>query len=269
MTIRSWLRSAEERLRLQGVEEAKLDATLLLAEACGKDRSWILAHLDDDANGFELAEELLARRLDREPLAYILGRREFFGRIFKVAPGVLIPRQETEVLVEAAMAAAPAHGRVVDIGTGSGCIAITLSLERPDLQVAALERSSDALAIARENARTLGAKVEFIQGDARDLLLTLDSDLIVTNPPYVADGARLMPEVGRHEPPGALFAGIDGLDFYRMLAQTAPKGTHLLTEIGDEQAGAVSSVFRGFAWQDRGIWRDLGGRIRVLAFSLP
>lgn len=249
-----------------------MDAALLLADALGRDRSWVLAHGGDELSDASLADQLLGRRLKREPLAYILGRREFFGREFQVSPAVLIPRQETETLVEAAMAQAPERARVLDIGAGSGCVAITLALERPDLHVLAVDVSRPALEVARQNAERLGARVDFIEGDGVEVLQEVGVDLVVTNPPYVGLGESLPPEVAAYEPALALFAGEEGLDFFRLLAGTASNLARpqvLLTEIGDGQAPAVARVFVDAGWEEAGAWRDLGGRLRVLAFRLP
>lgn len=269
MTIGEWLDHAAWRLSCIGIEADRLEATVLAAAALGVDRSWVLAHAGDKFDGEVVADRLLARRIAREPLAYIVGRREFFGRDFRVGPGVLVPRHETETLVEAAIATAPRSSKVVDIGTGSGCVAITVKLERPDLAIAAVDISSEALAYARDNALALDASVEFDEADGIEWLGTHEVDLVVTNPPYVAEGHRLADEIEWYEPARALFAGPDGLEFFRRLAAVQRPGLRLLTEVGDEQAPEVSEVFDRHGWVSEGLWRDLDGRARVLGFRLP
>jgi release factor glutamine methyltransferase len=224
-------------------------------------------------------DDLIARRAAGEPIAYLVGTREFYGRQFRVRPGVLIPRPETEWTVEEALAAiGAASGRearslqVVDIGTGSGCVAITIALERPDVRVTATDISPDALDVARTNADLLGAgaRVQFV---AADLLPDLDgpADVIVTNPPYVREDERdqLDIEVRDHEPAQALFAGRDGLDVIRRLVPLAARalvpGGMLVMEIGAGQAAAVSSIIAasdGLALH--GIREDLQAIPRVI-----
>lgn len=269
MTIGDWLDQAANRLEGAGIESSRLEAAVLLAAALGVDRSWVLAHVGDSFIRQVEADRLLARRIAREPLAYIVGRREFFGREFRVGPGVLIPRQETEILVEAALAIAESGWVVADIGTGSGCVAISIALERPALRVIGVDVSSEALAYARTNAESLGADIELVHADGPDWLASHAADLVVSNPPYVGTRDPLPPEVALYEPASALFAGFEGLEFFRRLAAIGCPRIRLLTEIGDGQAPAVTAVFEKAGWQSEGLWRDLDGRIRVLGFSLP
>lgn len=280
MTVGTWLAEAERRLAEAGVESARLEATVLAAHAWGLTRSQVLARSADLAPSTLDAESLLERRLHREPLAYLLGHREFYGRLFEVGPGVLIPRQETEVLVEAALELAPAGARIADVGTGSGCIGITLGLERPDLGVTLIDISPEALVIARRNAGQLGAKVDVLEGDGIGLLEATGRrppsvggwkhrggsafDLVVTNPPYVALGDPLPPEVAHHEPALALYAGEDGMVFYRRLAMSS--APWILTEIGDGQSAAVADVFGESGWRLISTRSDLSGTPRVLEF---
>ena len=280
MTVGAWLAEAERRLAEAGVESARIEAAVLAAHALGLTRSQVLARSADPAPSTLEAESLLERRLHREPLAYLVGHREFFGRPFLVGPGVLIPRQETEVLVEAALEVAPKGARIADLGTGSGCIGVTLALERPDLKVTLIDISPEALAIARRNAEVLGAKVNVLEGDAIELLgatgLRPPSvggwrhrrgttfNLVVTNPPYVALNDPLPPEVADHEPALALFAGEDGMAFYRRLAMSS--ATWILTEIGDGQSSAVIEVFGESGWRLTSTRNDLSGTPRVLEF---
>src|SRR5581483_152066 len=185
-------------------------------------------------------DELLARRESREPVAYILGRRAFRRLSLSVDRRVLIPRPETELLVEVGLTL-PSGASVVDVGTGSGAVALALKDERPDLSVWAADVDSDALAVARENGFHLGLEVEFVQAD---LLggLSRSFDAVLTNLPYVAAGAELPPDVARYEPAGALFAGGDGLDLIRRLLDTAGDVPLLALEVGFDQAQAVAAL---------------------------
>jgi release factor glutamine methyltransferase len=259
------VRMARDFLERKGVEAARLEAELLVAHALGLDRLRLFLQLDRPVSGSEIdrARDLLVRRGRREPTAYIVGSREFYGRPFQVGPGVLIPRPETELLVDRARELAPR--RIADLGTGSGCIAVTLALEIEGAEVTAIERSADALAFARQNAEALGAAVRFVEGD---VLEALDRegrfDLLVCNPPYVdpKDRATLAPEVAEHEPAAALFAPADDPDFWvrtlleRSATWLAPGGT-LLVELGLGQAARLRGSGARFH-------RDLAGIERVL-----
>ncbi|MGE0460222.1 MAG: peptide chain release factor N(5)-glutamine methyltransferase [Vicinamibacterales bacterium] len=257
MTLHEYLREARERLIAAGIPrgEAVLDAELLARHVLGWDRVALVARLRDQAPGSFAADyaTCVDRRAAREPLAYITGVQEFWGRQFRVGPGVLIPRPETELIIEEALswagarAAGAAPLRVLDIGTGSGCLAVTLALEIPGAQVAATDVSSAALAIARANADRLGAAIDVRLGnDLADLAGSFD--LIVSNPPYVAAPAHagLAPEVRDHEPVEALVAGAEGLDVIQEIVRKAgpalaPAGL-LLMEIGYDQAAAVTRI---------------------------
>lgn len=272
MTVGEWIADAARRLTEQHVDSPRLDAQLLAAAGLGVDRVWTMAHADDPIaeSAHSRLSELLRRRLEHEPLAYILGRREFYGRTFRVGPGVLIPRQETELLVEAALGRLPSGASVIDVGTGSGCIAITLKLERPDLRVTACDISPRALEIASSNAESLGAEIELVKSD---LLLALGArkwDVIVSNPPYVETTAELAPEVKDHEPEVALFAGVDGLSIYRRLASEASSNLadsgFLAVEMGMGQATALDSLFGASGWRIEAALDDLAGITRVLVF---
>lgn len=272
MTVAEWCRAAEARLRAAGVEAPRLEAQVLAGHVLAESRTWVLAHPDHEFNDLA-GEGLLQRREAGEPLAYILGHRQFYGRRFWVGPGVLVPRLETETLVQAVLGAGlPPRAKVLDIGTGSGCIGITLKLESPAWEVVMLDLSPDALRIAQANADTLDASVILVHGD---LLPEGDArfDAIVTNPPYVAAADALPREVRDFEPAMALFAGEDGLAVYRRLAREAGSvlepGGRLFTEVGDGQADAVIGTFASESWTARGEWRDLQGTRRVLAFEPP
>lgn len=267
-TLGEWVRDATVRLQMAGFEDAALEAQVLAAHALGQTRSWVLAH--PDAPVPPEGGALLERRARHEPLSYVTGRREFYGRVFRVGPGVLIPRQETESLVDPALQSQ--GGRVLDIGTGSGCLAITLALERPKWAVTACDISDDALRQAKANAAELNARVNLVQSDLVSALGGEEFDLIVSNPPYIRSNADLPLEIAQFEPAVALFAGEDGLDVYRRLAREAPtvmaEGAQLLVEIGDDMRDAVVEVFVAAGWwlvQERS---DLLGRPRALAFAL-
>jgi release factor glutamine methyltransferase len=234
--------------------EAGLDAELLARHVLGWDRATLLARgVEEPAGEFAAAyEAVLARRVLREPVAYITGHQEFWGRDFLVGRGVLIPRPETELLIEEALDFARGLGRreplhIVDVGTGSGCLAITLALELPDASVHATDISPDALALARRNASRLNAGVTFHEGSML-AGIPLPVDLIVANPPYirVADYATLQPEVRVYEPETALVGGEDGLDAIRMVLGEAAAGLgpdgRLLMEIGYDQSEVVSRL---------------------------
>jgi release factor glutamine methyltransferase len=232
--------------------EAAMDAELLARHVLGWDRATLVARVVDeppDAFGPAYAA-VIRRRLAREPVAYIIGRQEFWGRDFAVRPGVLIPRPETELIVEETLAWArqrPAPLRIVDIGTGSGCLAITLALELPQARASATDLSQDALAVARENADRLQARVAFHHGS---MLADVDTPVgvIVSNPPYVtrADYETLQPEVRQYEPASALVAGEDGLDGVRLVAAAAASALAddglLVMEIGFGQAEAAARI---------------------------
>ncbi|MFQ3587497.1 MAG: peptide chain release factor N(5)-glutamine methyltransferase [Fimbriimonadaceae bacterium] len=271
MRVADWIQKTEALLAEAGIVAARTEAQILAAEAAGKDRTWAVTHPEAEIDP-AAADPLRERRLAREPLAYILGRREFFGREFRVTPDVLIPRHETECVVEAALDWVPAdRARVLDLGTGSGCIGISLALERPGWSVTVSDVSPNAIRIAEENAGRLGARVLPTLSDLFDDLPTGPFDAIVTNPPYVEDGARLEPEVGRFEPAVALFAGADGLNVYRRIAEEAgghlAPGGILIAEVGDGQATAVGRIFAESGWNLVEQRTDLGGTARVLVFS--
>ncbi|HJP83662.1 MAG TPA: peptide chain release factor N(5)-glutamine methyltransferase, partial [Fimbriimonadaceae bacterium] len=208
MNLGQWLAEATLKLARVGIESAKLEAQLIVAEALGKSRSWVIAHQYEvlDLSG---ADQLVRRRISHEPLAYILGWREFYGRRFSVNPNVLIPRHETETLVETVLDNC-SGGPVLDFGTGSGCIAITLKLERPAWRVVALEQSADALQVAQRNANDLGAGLEFLKSDGFSEVGGRRFAAIVSNPPYIAFDETLGPEVLDWEPNEALFSGSTG-----------------------------------------------------------
>lgn len=259
-TVREALDSAVIALTAAGCDTPRLDAEILLAAVLGVDRAALFADSRRELTGAQARAFMDAarRRREREPVAYILGVKGFRRLDLAVDRRVLVPRPETEHLVEAALGL-PDGARVVDVGTGSGAVALALKDERPDLRVFATDVSADALDVARANALRLGLDVTFVSGD---LLAGLEADAVVSNPPYVESGSVLMPEVARYEPPLALFAGSDGLDVIRRLVEL-PVG-FLALEHGEGQADAIEALARdaGFATVER--IRDLAGIERVL-----
>lgn len=252
--------------------EARLDARVLASHVLKVEAAWLIAHDTDPLTGAQLStfEALLGRRLTGEPIAYLTGMREFYGRPFQVSPDVLIPRPDTELLVELSLARIPADRivEVLDLGTGSGCIAITLALERPLARVTAVDRSEAALSIARRNADILGAPVAFLTGDWFGGLHGRQFNLIVSNPPYIASAdPHLARGDVRFEPLTALAAGHDGLDDLRQLITSArshlkPGGT-LLLEHGYDQADTVQTMLRRNGIPRPESWTDLSGIRRV------
>lgn len=262
---------AQARDRLGTSPSPALDAELLLGHALGRDRSylhaWPEAELDDAVHRH--VERLIERRATGEPIAYILGSREFWSLEISVTPDVLIPRPETEGLVEIALAEVTARGFVepalLDIGTGSGCIALSLTHELPAAQVTAVEASSDALAVAHRNALRLAkSNIEWIEGQWLAPLAERRFDVIVSNPPYVrSDDPHLNSGDVRFEPRGALDGGPEGLDAIRVLARDA--GTHLAPggllalEHGANQAEAVADILARAGWSRIETRTDLAG----------
>jgi release factor glutamine methyltransferase len=274
-TVASVIDSATRRIAAAlGLDrrEARLEARVLAAFAWNVAPAWLIAHDTDPlASPQSMAfDTLLARRLAGEPIAYLTGTREFYGRPFRVSPDVLIPRPDTELLVERALARIPPGQPVdvLDLGTGSGCIAITLALERPLARVTAADRSAAALTVARRNADILDARVEFLTSDWFHGLAGRRFDLIVSNPPYIAAGdSHLAHGDVRFEPLGALAAGEDGLDDLRRLTAAAcahlKPGGALLLEHGYDQADAVQALLRANGIRHPQSWTDLSGIRRV------
>ncbi|WP_027468526.1 peptide chain release factor N(5)-glutamine methyltransferase [Deefgea rivuli] len=248
----------------------RFDAQVLLLHIVQKNRAWLITHDTDLASDEHSAAfaALAARRRIGEPVAYILGSREFYGREFVVTPAVLIPRPDTELLVELAIARAPQAGRVIDLGTGSGCIPITLKLERPDLNVAALDISTDALAVATQNAAALNADVRFLPSDWLAAVAGEQFELIVSNPPYIeANDAHLTQGDLRFEPSGALTDGSDGLQHLATIITQAKQhlvsGAWLLLEHGWDQGAACRELLQQAGYAEAQTWRDLGDNDRV------
>jgi release factor glutamine methyltransferase len=264
-TVRDALDSAVIALQAAGVDTPRLDSEVLLADVLGVDRAALIADPDRALEPAEARrfQEAARRRREREPVAYITGRRGFRMLELAVDSRVLVPRPETEHVVEAALGI-PAGARVVDVGTGSGAIALALKAERPDLAVAATDSDPAALEVARANARRLGLDVTFLAGDLLAGIRPVDA--VLANPPYVADGASLMPEIARWEPPGALFAGPDGLTVIRRLVPAAAEAgaRFLALEVGAGQAAAVAELVRAARFAEVEVVRDLAGLERVV-----
>ncbi|MEA2391997.1 MAG: release factor glutamine methyltransferase [Solirubrobacteraceae bacterium] len=258
---------AREELAAAGCETPGLDAELLLGHALGVPRADLFLGPERRLDETERArfETFVSRRARREPVAYILGRRAFRFIELTVDERVLVPRPETELLVEVGLELARG-ARVLDLGTGSGAVALALKHERPDLRITGSDVSTEALAVARENSRRLGLEVELVECDLVD---GLDGgwDAILSNPPYLADGERhaLAREILDHEPPQALFAGGDGLDVIRRLLAGVPGRTALVAlEVGQGQAARVADLVLAAGFPEVEFRRDLAGVERVV-----
>lgn len=260
-----------------GVDAPRLTAEILLAHALSCDRVRLYLDFDKPLGAPELAafRELVRRRAAGEPTAWLTGRRAFLAHEFRVTPDVLVPRPETELVAEAAIAALPEGGALLDLCTGTGCIAISAALARPGARVVATELSPAALAVARENAAALGASVELVEGD-------LDAgvppgerfDVVVSNPPYVPSGeiAGLSREV-RREPRIALDGGVDGLDVLRRIVSCAPSRLRrdglLLVEIHESHAGTLRALCLAAGFASAEVQSDLAGLPRWVVARLP
>ncbi len=281
-TRRRLLVDATQVLAPVAGDMAKREGRWLLEAASGRDGAALLAVLDDVplATETEVFEGFLRRRAAGEPLQYVLGEAPFLRRMFHVGPGVLIPRPETELLAERALgglASAPAHAAVLDVGTGSGCLAVTLAAERPHICVEAWDVSREALTFARRNAERHGVRVTFLQRDVLDAGSPSQPvsqpalfHLIVSNPPYIHDGERalLHPSVVDFEPDVALFAAGDALVFYRALAvlgrQRLHAGGSLFVEIHADRGADVTSLLEKAGYVDVRCLPDQFGRDRIV-----
>jgi release factor glutamine methyltransferase len=263
-SVRDALDSAVIALGAAGCETPRLDAEVLLASVLGADRAALIAHPGRELEPGEARafQEAARRRSRREPVAYIVGRRGFRRLDLDVDARVLVPRPETEHLVEAALGL-PHGARVVDVGTGSGAVALALKDERPDLQVTGTDASADALAVARANGARLGLDVQWREGDL--LAGVEEADAVVSNPPYVAIGARVPAELG-FEPVRALLAGETGFEVYERLAPAAAAtgAAFAALEVGAGQAGAVADRLRSAGFGEIEIVPDLAGIERVV-----
>ena len=276
-TLLKVLTWTKEYLAEKGVENARLEAEWMLCAALGLDRVGLYVNFDKPLSDDELAffRGMVARRARREPLQYILGTQEFMDLEFDVTPAVLIPRHDTEVLVAEAVKRAIPTGRILDIGVGSGCIAVALARALPRAEILGVEKSADALVLARHNAEKLGVRVTLFEGSLLEPFPGQRFDLIVANPPYIPTGDLdgLQPEVRDFEPRGALDGGVDGLDFYRLIIPASPEHLDpdglLLLEVGIGQAESVQAMFAACgrftglftALDENGIQRVVGGTL--------
>lgn len=263
LTVRGALAQATETLLEAGCDTPRLDAELLLGEALGvgRDRLILDAEYAVSEGALERWRGLVARRAAREPVAYILGRKDFRRITLAVSPWVLIPRPETELLVEVGWSL-PHGARVVDVGTGSGAVALALKDERPDLEVWGTDWRRP-LFVARTNAKSLGLEVQFRQADLLDAMIG-PFDAVLANLPYVADGTQLPPEIALYEPPSALFGGADGLDLVRRLIPQLGDASLVALEVGFDQAMPVAELLRAAGWDRLEVLRDLAGHERVV-----
>jgi release factor glutamine methyltransferase len=263
-TVRGMLSQATERLTAGGADTPRLDAELLLAKALGTERERLVLRAAEPVNPAALAgfEALVDRRVAREPVAYITGRKAFRHIELSVDRRVLIPRPETELLVEVGLGL-PAGARVLDVGTGSGAVALALKHERPDLKVTGTDVSPDALAVARENGARLGLRVTFVEADLLDGV-PRGADAVLANLPYVAEGTELPPEVARYEPRRALFAGPDGLEQIRRLVRMLAGVSLVGLEVGFDQPAAVAALLQTGGFRQVRRLRDLAGHERVV-----
>ena len=242
------------------------DVDVLLADITGKTIAWLVAHGEERIDPGALTK-MLARRYAGEPLQYIRGRTEFYSREFLVDSRVLIPRPETEILVETALADLPRSARVIDVGTGSGCIAITIERERPDLHVFAVDLSTEALAVADINRRRHGAKVRLAASDVLDSVRG-EFDLIVSNPPYIAlsEVPALEPQVRDYEPRIALSPGPRGTETIERIFRAA-RNARVILEIGYGQENAVRGVAEALNFEIERVISDLAGIPRIVVSS--
>ena len=261
-SIRDAAGRATTTLAEAGCDSPRLDAELLLAEALGCDRAELVLRADSPVpvDALECFERLVARRAAREPVAYILGRKEFRRITLSVDRRALIPRPETELLVEVGVSLPPS-ARVVDVGTGTGAVALALKDERPDLSVVAVDIDSDALDLARENATRLGLEVSFVQADL------LDGDVydaVLANLPYLAAADELPPEIAQYDPRRALFGGAHGLDLIRRLIPRVAGVPVVALEVGRGQAREVGELLCHTGFMSVESLRDLAGIERVV-----
>jgi release factor glutamine methyltransferase len=282
MTLDEGLRKAEAQLAAgPHPGRARRDAEMLLLHHIGRNRAWLMAHGEEEFGGCGAIgyAALLERRWRGEPIQYIIGEAEFYGLPFRVTPDVLIPRPETEHSVEKAIALCREveTPRIIDVGTGSGAIAVALAHQLPHAQVTATDISAEALAIARENAARNGVakRIRFLPGDLLAPVTGERFDVVASNPPYVSSGDRdtLDVEVRDYEPEPALFAGPDGLAIYRRLIPQAAEvlipGGHIVLEIGYGQRDAISALLTAGGFEDVEFVPDLQGIARVAVGQRP
>lgn len=271
MTFREAIEVGEKVLRLAEIEDAKNDAWLLLAMVCKINRTYYYVHMDDEltieqANEYE---NILKKRAERVPLQYITGEQDFMGLPFKVSPAVLIPRQDTETLVEEALKVIKPGMKVLDMCTGSGCILISILKNVTDVEGLGVDISKQALIVAKENAKLNGVAASFERSDLFEMV-TDTYDVIVSNPPYIPTDVihDLMPEVAQFEPYQALDGKEDGLHFYRKIVKECrsylKEDGKILFEIGHDQGAAVSEMLTYAGFSDVRVVKDLAGNDRVV-----
>lgn len=271
MTYRELCRMATEKMSSVGIEHASVDAWLLMESICNIDRSFFLVHGEESVLPEQEMRylELLEKRCTHIPLQYLTGEQEFMGLPFKVTPDVLIPRQDTEVLVEEALKYLKPGQKVLDMCTGSGCIAISLKSFVPEAEVTGADISREALAVAEENSKKNQLPVRFIHSDLF-AGISDNYDMIVSNPPYIPTAVieTLMPEVREHEPMQALDGTEDGLYFYDKITRDSvsflKEGGMLIYEIGHDQGAAVSGMMMQAGYEEVRIVQDLAGLDRVV-----
>lgn len=273
MTLNQLMEKSKEILKNKGIQSYSLDTCLLMAHFLGKDKLYVLTHKDMEIDNPEGFSDLVNRRAESEPMAYILGEAEFMSLPFKVTPDTLIPRADTETLVEYVIGKnGDREATVLDIGTGSGCIAVSVAKYCKNVNVTALDVSNGALTVAEENAEKNGVseRVSFKKCDILNELPEGKFDFILSNPPYIETDVipTLMSDVRDFEPYGALWGGDDGLRFYRRISEIAPKllnkGGTLVFEVGHTQSKEVEELLIQSGFTDTAILKDLAGIERVV-----
>ena len=271
MTYKQAEQKGEALLESAGVMDAKIDAWLLLEMVAKIDRSFYFMHINEEVDPEVLTEyeRVVEKRAEHVPLQYITGEQEFMGMTFKVNSNVLIPRQDTETLVEETLKVIEPQMEILDLCTGSGCILLSILKNAPTVRGTGSDISKQALLVAKENAKLHDLDVEWVRGNLFDNV-SGQFDVIVSNPPYIAQAEipTLMPEVGQFEPLQALDGGVDGLDFYRKITEEAPqylKETgYLFLEIGYDQGQAVQQMMLDAGFSEVTVIKDLAGNDRVV-----
>ena len=271
MTYKQAEQRGEQLLYDAGVMDARIDAWLLLEMVAKIDRSFYFTHINEEVDPEVLTEyeRVLEKRAEHVPLQYITGEQEFMGMTFKVNSNVLIPRQDTETLVEEALKVIEPQMEVLDLCTGSGCILLSILKNAPAVRGTGSDISKQALLVAKENAKLHDLDAEWVRGNLFDNV-SGSFDVIVSNPPYIAQAEipALMPEVAQFEPIEALDGGPDGLDYYRRITEEAPaylkENGYLIFEIGYDQGEAVCQLMKEAGFQDVAVMKDLAGNDRVV-----
>lgn len=277
-TILSILNWATEYFTSKGITSARLDAQLLLGSVLKLSKVELYTAFDKPLTKEELAKfkQLLLRRANREPLAYILGSRGFWRYDFEVTPAVLIPRADTEIIVERALEILEerpwSSPQILDIGTGSGCLAISIALDYPEAKVTAVDLSKEALAIAKKNAERLNASVQFVHSDLMTALIGKTFHMIISNPPYISEAElkEVQPEVREFEPHSALYSPNNGMSHYEKILKGAGQylvnDGVLLLEIGDFREKALTDLAKNY-FENINVRRDLNGSPRLLELT--